>query len=85
MELRYIRDVDKREVDFVFFKTVSTFSRVECKLGADLSPHLAYFKERTKIPYFYQVHMGNKDYEVKDGGIRVLSFCIPCVKELDLP
>ncbi|NUM89061.1 MAG: hypothetical protein HUU37_07650 [Bdellovibrionales bacterium] len=36
---------------------------VECKTGErNLSPHIHYFRERTKIPAFYQVHLGTKDF-----------------------
>lgn len=58
MELRYIRDTDKREIDFVVIKDRKPLFAVECKLS-DRSPssHLFYFKERTKIPRFYQVSL----------------------------
>ena len=36
-----------------------------------------YFKERTSIPKFYQVHLeGTEDYEEK--GVRVLPFSVFC-------
>jgi predicted AAA+ superfamily ATPase len=58
MELRYIRDTDKREVDFVVLKNKTPLFAVECKLKEkNLSPSLFYFKERTTIPKFYQIHM----------------------------
>ena len=83
MELRFLRDTDKREVDFVVIKDKKPIFAVECKAGdKGLSPALHYFKERTPIPKYYQVHMGKKDY-LKDG-VRVLpveSFC----KQLGLP
>jgi predicted AAA+ superfamily ATPase len=37
-----------------------------------ISPHIRYFRDRTDIPKFYQVHMGSRDY--LDGNIRVLPF-----------
>ena len=65
MELRYLRDTDKREVDFVVLKRKKPLFAVECKLSEkSLSPHIKYFKERTPIPHFYQVHLGNKHIEV---------------------
>lgn len=83
MELRYLRDTDKREVDFVVLKNKRPLFAVECKTGEkSLSPHINYFKERTAIPKFYQVHLGDKDY-LKDG-VRVLPFIKFC-KELALP
>ena len=83
MELRFLRDTDKREIDFVVMKDKKPSFAVECKAGeSGLNPAIHYFKERTDIPKFYQVHKGKKDY-LKDG-IRVLpvkKFC----KELSLP
>jgi len=83
MELRFLRDTDKRETDFVVLKQGRPLFAVECKSGEkNVNPALFYFMERTPIPKFYQVHTGSKDYEKK--GIRVLpahKFC----KELLLP
>ncbi|MBN1840976.1 MAG: ATP-binding protein [Deltaproteobacteria bacterium] len=83
MDLRFLRDTDKREADFVVLKEGIPLFAVECKSGEkNINPSLYYFMERTRIPKFYQVHTGNKDYEKR--GIRVLPahrFC----KELLLP
>jgi len=83
MDLRFLRDTDKREIDFVVLKEGLPLFAVECKTGEkNIIPSLFYFMERTQIPKFYQVHEGNKDYEKR--GIRVLPahrFC----KELLLP
>jgi len=38
-----------------------------------LSPWINYFKTRTPIPKFYQVHLGKKDYGTPESG-RVLPF-----------
>ena len=75
MELRYIRDKEQREVDFVVLKSKKPLFAVECKTG-ETSPsrHLRYFAERTPIPIFYQVHMGTRDYETPDKKIRVVPF-----------
>jgi predicted AAA+ superfamily ATPase len=65
MELRYIRDTDKREVDFVVIKDHRPLFAVECKLKDDPpSPHLFYFKERTPIPIFYQVSLTGNERHV---------------------
>ena len=84
MELRFIRDTDKREIDFVVLKQKKPIFAVECKTKAcSIAKTMHYFKKRTSIPKFYQVHlMGVEDYE--DNGIRVLPFNIFC-KELKLP
>ncbi|MCP3875656.1 MAG: ATP-binding protein [Desulfobacteraceae bacterium] len=83
MELRFLRDTDKREIDFVVLKEGIPQFAVECKTGEkSISPAIFYFKERTSIPIFYQVHQGTKDY--KKNGVRVLpveTFC----KALKLP
>ncbi|MCB0389781.1 MAG: ATP-binding protein [Bdellovibrionales bacterium] len=74
MELRFIRDTDRREVDFVIIKNKKPLFAVECKTGEqDLSPHIRYFFERTKIPHFYQIHRGKKHKNISDN-ITVLPF-----------
>ena len=84
MELRFIRDTDKREIDFVVLKQKKPIFAVECKTKAcAIAKTMHYFKERTSIPKFYQVHLiGDENYE--DNGIRALPFNIFC-KELKLP
>lgn len=83
MELRFIRDVDKREIDFVVLKNKKPLFAVECKQGEkSVSPHLFYFKERTSIPHFYQVHLG-KVHKQLDDRISVLPFESFC-KEIGL-
>lgn len=78
MELRYIKDADQREVDFVVIKNKAPLFAVECKTGeSSVSKSLLYFKERFKIPIFYQVHMGKADFISKDG-VRVLPFSQFC-------
>ena len=85
MELRYLRDTDKREVDFVVLRDGVAEFAVECKTGERaVSPASIYFKERTKIPAFYQVHLGSKDFTHAGSGVRVLPFERFC-EELDLP
>ena len=74
MELRFLRDVDKREIDFVVIKNKKPVFAVECKTGEkSVSPHIHYFKKRTNISKFYQVHLGSKHIEV-DADITVLPF-----------
>jgi hypothetical protein len=46
---------------------------VECKTcEKDISRNIVYFAERTNIPRFYQVHQGQKDYEMPKFRARVL-------------
>jgi predicted AAA+ superfamily ATPase len=84
MELRYIRDTDGREVDFVVLKDSMPLFAVECKLSEkNPSPHLKYFRERTNIPLFFQVHLGDSDFGDATKGVRVLPFPTFC-KEVEL-
>lgn len=67
MELRFLRDTDKREVDFVVIKNKKPLFAVECKSSEkQASPHLKYFSERTRIPKFYQVHLGERYQNISD-------------------
>jgi hypothetical protein len=85
MELRFIRDTDKREVDFVVLRDRRAEFAVECKSGErSASPACKYFRERTNIPRFYQVHMGSKDHGSELANTRVLPFVTFC-QELGLP
>jgi len=84
MELRFLRDTDKREVDFVVLKNKKPLFAVECKTGErSLSPHIEYFKARTNIPKFYQVHLGKKHVEI-DEKTMIIPFGRFC-KDLELP
>ena len=75
MDLQYIRDRDGREVDFVVIKEKKPLFAVECKLSdTALSKTIKYFKERTNIPEFYQVHLSDKDTGSADIGGRSLPF-----------
>ena len=75
MELRYLRDKEGREVDFVVLKEQKALFAVECKLSQGaLSKHIKYFKERTNIPEFYQVHTEQKDFGSSDKEGRALPF-----------
>jgi predicted AAA+ superfamily ATPase len=68
MELRYFRDVDKREVDFVLLKEGRPFHFVECKkTGKEINPALRYLKLRfpnvraTQISLEREVDLITKD------------------------
>jgi predicted AAA+ superfamily ATPase len=86
MELRYIKDLDGREVDFIVLKDRKPQFAVECKLSEkDASPSMKYYLERTKVPKFFQVHLDSKaDYLANSPHIRVLPFLTLC-QELGLP
>jgi predicted AAA+ superfamily ATPase len=77
MELRYLRDTDKREVDFVVLREKKPLFAVECKASEkSLNPAINYFNERTDIPLYFQVHTQEKDF-IK-GNIRLLPFGTFC-------
>lgn len=83
MELRFIRDTDRREVNFVVIRDRKPLFAVECKSGEkQVNPAIKYYKERTNIPEFYQVHLGTKDF--LSAYARVLPFRTFC-DELKLP
>ena len=75
MELRYIRDRDGRELDFIVVKDNAPLFAVECRVAeTTLVPAIKYFKERTAIPEFYQVHLGTQDIGSAHRGGRSLPF-----------
>lgn len=85
MELRFIRDTDQREVDFVVLRDGHPEFAVECKSGErSASPTCRYFRDRTDIPKFYQVHLGTGDFGNAETDTRVLPFTTFC-RELSLP
>lgn len=71
-QLCYLRDREKREVDFLVVVDGKPWFACEAKLNdSQISPHLRYFNKRLQIPFCYQVTRdGNSDY--KDGNIRVI-------------
>ena len=75
MDLRFIRDVDKRELDFIVLKEGKPLFAVECKTGdKNLSKQIKYFAARTPIPKFYQVHLGKTYVEDVDNRTVILPF-----------
>ena len=73
MELQYLRDTDKREVDFIVTEDDKIKFAVECKLGEkQITKHINYFSERVEIPKFYQIHSGKEDFEKVEIRTRVM-------------
>ena len=72
LELRYFRDVDGREVDFVVVEDRKPVRMIECKWSdAPVAPGLRYLKARFPRCEAWQISMnGVKDYETPEG-IRV--------------
>ena len=55
-ELRYLRDKQKREVDFLVVRNEEPWFLVEVKQSnTTLSPTLAYFQKQTGAPHAFQV------------------------------
>jgi len=72
-ELNFLRDVDKREVDFLVTIAGKPWFAVEVKLNdSALSPHILYFKERLSIPFVYQV-VKKSGVDRLEKGTRILS------------
>lgn len=69
VSLHYLRDKDKREVDFVLVDKTSPFCLIECKTGEeDLSPSLVYFQNKLRIPTAVQlVHKPGICKKIKEG------------------
>jgi hypothetical protein len=73
-DLRFVRDREKREVDFVVLWDEAPWFLVECKLTAPRSHrHLVRFAERLSVKQRYCVTLSEKDdYEDRRTGVRVL-------------
>jgi len=69
LELRYFRDVDRREVDFVLVEGRKPFLLVECKWSdAPIDRGLRYLKARIPQAEAWQISAtGTKDYQSPEG------------------
>lgn len=75
MELRYFKDSQKKELDFVVLKNGKPLFGVECKMGErDISSNLKKFSKTLPIPKYYQVHLGNKHVELKEYKTEIIPF-----------
>jgi hypothetical protein len=76
VELRYFRDTDRREVDFVVVEGRTPILLVECKWGdGEVDRSLRYLKERFPKAAAWQVSAtGSKDHRTPDA-IRVAPAC----------
>jgi len=72
-DLFYLRNVEKKEVDFMVTVNTDPWFCVEAKLTeTEPASSLFYFKERLKIPYIYQV-VKKPNVDVFKGNIRIVS------------
>ncbi len=71
--LHFLRDKEKREVDFLVTVNDRPWFAVEAKISDDsISPALRYFKEKLNIPFAYQVIRKGGIDRIKDG-VRLVS------------
>lgn len=72
LELRYFRDTDSREVDFVVTEDGTPLWAIECKLSdAPVSKSLRYFKNKFPRCEAYQLSFSGKQDFVDGSGVRV--------------
>ena len=72
-ELHYLRNVDKKEVDFLITVDNKPWFAVEVKLSETTpSNNLFYFKDRLKIPFNYQV-VKQLGVDIVKDGTRIIS------------
>lgn len=70
-ELRFFKDSENREVDFVVIKNRKPISFIEVKTsGREISPHLIYLKRKYPDVKSYQLHMDEKIDYIGTEGIR---------------
>ena len=72
-DLYYLRNVDKKEVDFLVTVDNKPWFAVEVKLSdTSVSDNLTYFSERLKIPYNYQV-VQKTGIDILKNNVRIIS------------
>lgn len=72
LELRYFRDHDRREVDFVIVEGRKPIQFIECKLSTGpVAPALRYLVERFPQCEAYQIHLHGNSARIAEHGIRL--------------
>jgi len=72
-ELNYLKNIDKKEVDFLVSVGNKPWFAVEVKLNdTEISPTINYFKERLNIPFVYQV-IKKEGIDLNKDGVRLIS------------
>lgn len=75
VELRYFRDVDRREVDFIVLQDNRPVRAIECKLGnKGVSQSLRYFKARFPQVEAIQVHQTDEKSWLSKEGVLCLGW-----------
>lgn len=73
VELHYLKNVDKKEVDFLVSFNRKPWFSVEAKLSdKEPSPNIFYFAQRLKIPFNYQVIL-KPGIDIQKDGVRIIS------------
>lgn len=74
IELRYFRDIDKREVDFVIIEDGIPIHFIECKKsGKEVTPSLRYLKQRFPKVHTTQVSLEKEGDFITRENIRICS------------
>ena len=75
-DLYFLKDKEKREVDFLITRNKTPWMLVECKSQSkNLSPHLIYYKEQLKTPLNFQlVETKNYDKKHRIQNIRIMEY-----------
>ena len=75
-DLSFVRDKEKREVDFLIIKDKKPWMLVECKSQSkNISPDLLYYSEQLKTPLNFQLVEENKyDKKHRIQNIRVMEY-----------
>ena len=85
MGLHFVRDIEKREIDFVVTRENKPLFAVECKVKkTTIDDNIKYFSKRLSIPNYFQVHLGTEDFENKEYKVRIVPWH-KFVRELGLP
>jgi len=80
MDLRFLRDKEGRETDFVVLKENKPIFAVECKLSdSKLDTNIEYFSNKISIPHWYQVILEGKDKSISPN-IELVNFSSLCKK-----
>jgi len=67
VQLHYLRDKNKREVDFLVTYNKKPWFAVEAKFSPGREHHLRYFGERLRIPQLFYIFMEGKGSYEKEG------------------
>ena len=75
VELRYFRDVDRREIDFILLEDGRPIRAVECRLkNRGIARSLKYFKTRFPDAEAVQVHQAGEESYISKDGIHCLNW-----------